>query len=59
MKENCTIPKPHLVENFIQDLMSKHTEKDDAVIFTKVCIRISDPDLYFVGRESTKNFDSQ
>ena len=36
MKENCTIAKPHLVENFIQDLMSEHTEKEDTVIFTRV-----------------------
>ena len=36
MKENCTIAKPHLVENVIQDLMSEHTEKDDTVIFTRV-----------------------
>ena len=36
MKENCTIAKPHLVENFIQDLMSEHTNKGDNVAFTKV-----------------------
>ena len=36
MKENCTIAKPHLVENFIQDLMSEHTNKGDNVTFTKV-----------------------
>jgi len=36
MKENCTIAKPHLVENFVQDLMAEHTEKDDSVTFTKV-----------------------
>ena len=36
MKENCTIAKPHLVENFIQDLMSEHTEKDESVSFTRV-----------------------
>ena len=36
MKENCTIAKPHLVENFIQDLMSEHTEKDENVSFTRV-----------------------
>ncbi|CAH3180891.1 unnamed protein product [Porites lobata] len=35
MKENCTIAKPHLVENFIQDLMSEHTNKGDNVTFTK------------------------
>lgn len=35
MKENCTIAKPHLVENFIQDLMSEHTEKDENVSFTR------------------------
>ncbi|XP_074637432.1 uncharacterized protein LOC141895506 [Acropora palmata] len=34
MKENCTIPKPHLVENFIQELMSEHSEKDDRLTFT-------------------------
>jgi len=36
MKENCTIAKAHLVENFLQDLMAEHTEKDDRVTFTKV-----------------------
>ena len=36
MKENCTIVKPHLVENFVQDLMAVHTEKDDRITFTKV-----------------------
>jgi len=35
MKENCTIAKPHLVENFVQELMAEHTEKDDRVTFTK------------------------
>ncbi|XP_068750634.1 uncharacterized protein [Montipora capricornis] len=35
MKENCTISKPHLVENFLQYLMSEHTEKDDRLTFTK------------------------
>ena len=43
MKENCTIAKPHLVENFIQDLMSEHTEKDDILTFTRVC----GPWIYF------------
>ena len=36
MKENCTIAKPHLVENFVQDLLAEHTEKDDRITFTKV-----------------------
>ena len=36
MKENCTIAKPHLVANFIQDLMSEHTNKGDNLTFTKV-----------------------
>lgn len=36
MKENCTIAKPHLVENFVQDLMAEHAEMDDRITFTKV-----------------------
>lgn len=35
MKENCTIAKPHLVENFVQDLMAEHAEMDDRITFTK------------------------
>ena len=36
MKENSTIVKPHIVENFTQDLMSKHTEEGQNITVTKV-----------------------
>ena len=39
MKENSTITKPHLVENFTHDLMSNHKEQGENIIVTKVSIR--------------------
>lgn len=36
MKENSTIPKPHLVEDFVLDLMAGHMEDGDTLEFTRV-----------------------
>ena len=36
MKENSTIPKPHLVEDFVLDLMAGHMEDGKTLEFTRV-----------------------
>lgn len=36
MKENSTITKPHLVEDFVLDLMAGHMEESTTLEFTRV-----------------------
>lgn len=36
MKESITIEKPHLVENYVQRLMSHHIDQEDTITFPKV-----------------------
>lgn len=42
MKENSTIAKPHLVEDFMLDLMAGHMEDGETLEFTRVSKIIGD-----------------